>query len=480
MASIKALIEMFRPAFSTPTYDNFSYLMLAWIRCESRRCISNLLRAGRFMPGLRMKPDGEPKHFSIFYRFFSRAKWSLDELGHLLALALKARLGQTVYVLVDDTVCRRTGPFVMGAGIHRDPMRSTLTGKRVRKSAFCWGLQFVTLAVWVPVGFMHSGGIAVPLLFRLHRTRKLCPPEAYCSRPQLFAEMLAVLRSWWLEAHFVVVGDNDYVNRTVFSALDDNMEMVGRFKANAALFDAKVEQTPGPGRRRIWGKRLPSLAELAEDPQLPWKEQILYIYGQQLQLWIKTFEAQWKSAGKDRVLTVVITRDPSGRLEDNYYFRSRPGCSGPKVLIPQSLRWSLESCYRDCKQYMGIEEVQNGFAQGDEPADSTIHGPKAPIERRPIASERTVPFGMLCYSFVVLWYLDHGQPLKDIWWARYLAPWYPHKVTISFVDMLQAFHRQMEQEQLWQTRSDDRVYEKQTTQLARHAPPGADGARKAA
>lgn len=480
MASLKALIEMFRPAFTAPTFDNFSYLMFAWIRCESRRCISNLLRAGRFMPGLIEEQGDGPKHFSVYYRFFTRAKWSLDEVGHLLAKALEHRLGQTVYVLVDDTVCRRNGASVMGAGIHRDPLRSTYSGKRVRQEQFCWGLQFVTLAIWIPMGFMRSGGLAVPVLFRLHRTRKLCPPEQYRTRPELFIEMLEVLRRWWPDRHLLIAGDNDYGNKTVILAMDENMEMVGRLKANAALYDPHFEQLKGRGRRRIWGQRLGSLAEIANDPSLSWREATLYIYGQQVRMWVKSFEAQWKSAGKDRVLTVVITRDPQGRIEDNYFFRTRAGCSVKEVLMPQSLRWTLESCYRDCKQHLGLEDIQNGFARADVRVDATVPGSKAPIERKPTASERTAPFAMLCYGFVILWYLDHGEPLEDILWARILAPWYKQKATISFADMLQAFHRQMEHEQLWQTRSDDGVYEKKIARLAQQPPPGPYGARKAA
>ncbi len=60
-----------------------------------------------------------------------------------------------------------------------------------------------------------------------------------------------------------------------------------------------------------------------------------------------------------------------------------------------------------------------------------------------MSSKRTLPFGMLCYSLVVLWYIEHGHPTRDVALARAMAPWYRHKTSISFADMLAAMRRQL-------------------------------------
>ena len=67
MNTLVPLIEMFRPAFTAPTYADFRYLMLAWLKC-GRTKLSELIRAGRHMTGLLPRRNGEPKHFSAFYR----------------------------------------------------------------------------------------------------------------------------------------------------------------------------------------------------------------------------------------------------------------------------------------------------------------------------------------------------------------------------------------------------------------------------
>lgn len=478
MNTLMATIEMFRPAFTAPTYANFRYLTLAWLTC-GRAKISELVRAGRHMAGLLPKQEGTPKHFSVFYRFFSRARWSLDTLGRMLANAFKPRLSDEVTVLVDDTIFRRTGPRMLGAGLHFDALRSTYSGKEGRRTRYAFGLKFVILAIWVPVGFMKSGGIAVPILFRLYRSPKTCSEDEHTKFTVLAADMINLLEAWWPDRQILVAGDRDYSSQTVLRRLAETTEAVGRLPMDAALYDPNVEQTPGPGRPRKWGTRLMSPRQLARDETRPWKLARLYMYGQQVVLWVKTMQAQWKRAGADRTLTVVLTRDPEGRLDDACFFRTRSECSIREVLIPMSQRWTLESGCRDCKQHLRLEEVQNGFARGQHRADTTQPGPQADPTRAPRASRRTIPIGMLCYGIVVLWYLDHGKPLVDIAWARYLAPWYTHKATISFGDMLDAFRRQMEHEGFWNTRPNDGVGEKTIEHLAAQPPPGPFGPRKA-
>jgi hypothetical protein len=52
--------------------------------------------------------------------------------------------------------------------------------------------------------------------------------------------------------------------------------------------------------------------------------------------------------------------------------------------------------------------------------------------------ERTVPFGLVCVSLVVIWYARYGEPALDLAARRASAPWYRHKHAVSFADMLTA------------------------------------------
>jgi hypothetical protein len=74
-------------------------------------------------------------HFSDYHRFFSQARWCLDQLWRLLAaLLIKAFVGPegVIYLAGDDTLCRKRGLGLFGAGMHHDPLIFSKALKLVR------------------------------------------------------------------------------------------------------------------------------------------------------------------------------------------------------------------------------------------------------------------------------------------------------------------------------------------------------------
>lgn len=450
MGTILPVVQMFASVWTQPSFENARYLMMAWLKTARRAQLSNLLRARRYMPGLVPRnQDGEPKHFSVFYRLFSRAEWSLDQLGHRLAQAFEWRLpdDQEVILMVDDTLQTRSGPRLLGGGIHRDGSVSNDSyGDHTR---FNFGLNFVVLALWIPIDGVEAGGLAIPVGFRLYRSQETCPDEDYTKRTELAAELIAQAAEWWPNRSLVVAVDQEYTCKELFQSRPDSVELVGRFQGRWVARDPDVPPSRrGPPRK--WGDRFGTFEELADDERLPWWNETVEMYGHEVSLQIKWLEIQWKSARPDDRLTVILTRDPTGTYDDAYWVRTCADASIEDVIGPACKRWGLEVAFRNCKQQMRISSVQNGFAQGDEPVSRTS-GPSAPEGREPTASRRTVPFGMITYGIVILWYLKHGTPEADLQRARRQAPWYTHKRGISFRDMLEAFRRQLEAEGLWQS-----------------------------
>lgn len=449
--TILPLIARFRTAFSAPSFANFQFLMLAWLMNPERGWITNCLRAFLHMPDLYPSHDGKLKHFSCFYRLFTRACWELDRLGQLMAAGFEDWLPDTLTVIIDDTLCRRGGPMILGGGVHHDPLETTYRNGKASKG-FSFGLNFVLLALWIPVPFVHAKGVAVPVLFRLYRSKKTCPTDRYRKRTELAAGMLAVVRNWWPKRRIEISVDDEYACKTVLGALDDKMRLYGPMRMDAALYQPHRPEYAGMGRPSVWGDRLLSPRQMAEDDSDRWEQQTLWMYGQKVSLQVKVCHARWKSAGSDTVLTIIVTRDPTGVYEDQCFFVTAARADVQQVITGICRRWTLEVTIRDSKQLLHVEQIQNGFIHRTAPAKTHRKerpGPQAPPEADPKASRRTVPFFMLGYGFVVRWYLEHGDPKRDLTWARFIAPWWPDKATISFNDMLQAFRRQMEHEDLW-------------------------------
>ena len=64
----------------------------------------------------------------------------------------------------------------------------------------------------------------------------------------------------------------------------------------------------GPARKK--GDRLPGMKQWADDPDRPWTKLEFDQFGLHTTLEVKTIQALYYKAGKDRLLTIVLTRRP--------------------------------------------------------------------------------------------------------------------------------------------------------------------------
>jgi hypothetical protein len=95
--------------------------------------------------------------------------------------------------------------------MHHDAARSTCGGGLGRRVAFAFGHNWVVLSIWVPYPWNPLRGLAVPVLFRLYRSKKLCPVADYRKRTELAAEMVATLRTWLPQGRALnLSGDREY------------------------------------------------------------------------------------------------------------------------------------------------------------------------------------------------------------------------------------------------------------------------------
>src|SRR5436305_8943072 len=155
-STFAGLLVAFEPCFHAPSYRTFSLLVAGWIHCVGRRTITAVAVASGGV---------DRCHISVFHRFFSRATWSLDGVGQVVfRLALRwIPVDQPLFVLIDDTLARKTGEGVGLATMHHDPLLSS-----ARKPFCSFGHVWVVLALWVPLPMGWQRGFALPLLSRLY------------------------------------------------------------------------------------------------------------------------------------------------------------------------------------------------------------------------------------------------------------------------------------------------------------------------
>ena len=430
------LLVNFSAMFTGPSFDNFVTLVTGWIACVGRRQISRVIQFGAVHDAGR--------HHSVFYRFFSRARWNADELGkRIFGLVLGVVPdGSPIQLLVDDTLCHRSGPHIWGGGMHYDLMRSNFQGSRIIKS-FSFGHNWVIVSVCVPTPWNPLRVAAIPVAFRLYRSKKLCPADQYCKRTEIARQMVDMVERWTpAGSKLVLVGDTEYASRVVVHELPDRVVFVGPMNMKAAVYQ-RPTRTRAKGRPPKKGARLLSPEQLIAARHIPWAKRSVTLYGRRVKVLMKHQRCLWYSVSGTRLVRMIVTRDPRGRVEDRAYFTTDERMRIDDIAHAFSLRWSQEEMHRNVKQHLGLEDPQNGWwrrTAGRRPS-SKRPGPRPHRDRGSLSAKRTVPFVLTTYALVVLWYFSNGSFQEDVQRKRLQAPWYRQKREPSFCDMLSSLRR---------------------------------------
>lgn len=434
-SGVQSILFSFRSCFSERVFENFTALVCGWILCPGTHTISRALVTARAQ-GLAGKGH------SAYYRFFSQARWSADEVCHVLFRLLLPFFPENIEAAVDDTLCHRAGPHLFGAGMHHDSAKSTYGGKDGARASFAFGHNWVVLSLWAPYPWNRDRGIALPVLLRLYRSKKLCPKAQYRKRTELAAEMLTLLCSWLPEGRTLdLAGDGEYACKTLLRDLPPNVVFTGPMLMDAALF-ARPLKRGGRGRPRFKGDRLASPAQRARRGK--WKKTEVRMYDRDVTILIQSFICLWYTVRGTHLVRVVITRDPRGRWKDRAYFCTDAKRSPEMILARYAHRWLLEVTFQAAKQVLGLEEPRNGWwrRDHDQPAASKKAGPNpnGDIGRR--AVERTVPFIFVVYGIVTIWFFKHGNAHDVAQRQRKAKPWYGLKKEPAYGDMVAALRRE--------------------------------------
>jgi hypothetical protein len=397
-AAVLGVLEVIRPAFTPQTFAKLVVILVGWIRTHGRHAITEAL----VVTGL----SGLRDH-SAFHRVFSTAPWDPDEVGRRLFLFLLRWVDGAVPLVIDDTLAPHKGPEIFGLGCHLDAVRSTR-----RTKVFCFGHNWVVLSVVVRLPFTPRPW-ALPVLFRLYRTHGDCDTagDVHRKKTELAREMLTAVRGWVPDRTLDLAIDQAYCNRTVLHDRPPRLVVFGSLRLDAALTAPSTE----PRRRK--GPRLPTPADLAADPTVPWSHTRVVRYGRRRTIAYKTCVAQWYHSLGPTPVRVVVVRCTTGDRPLRAYFCTDATASVPATLRGYGDRWPTEPTFRDSKQLLGLAETS---------------------ARSPAAVRRTAPMIGLLYTILVVWF--QVCRLGDVPDLLPNRPWNPTKKGASFADILRVAH----------------------------------------
>ena len=411
--SLRALWEeTFRPCLTAPGFANFIVIASGWLLTEGTHAVTE---------ALVVTDVATRRHHEAFHRFFSRGAWSPDLLGRWIFGRIRDALcdAGVVRIVLDDTLAPKKGPHVFGIGSHLDAVRSTK-----RQKVFAFGHCWVTLAVLVRVPF-STRTWALPVLFRLYRTKKECERRGvpHRKKTELARELLDVLSSWVTDRRIELAADSAYCNDTITRDLPERVVLFGAMRPDAVLTEPPPVATPtrSGGRPRKRGPLLRKPEQIARDGRSPWQTTEATLYGRKTTVRFKTLCAQWYRATGTRLVRIVIVATNSGAIPYRVFFSFDATCDVRTILETYAGRWGIEVFFREAKQLLGF-------------ADSRA--------RKEAAVLRVAPFVGLLYSTLVVWFAEgvHRAPIA----APPVRPWYPHKQGLCFADVLRAARRALD------------------------------------
>ncbi len=410
---LAALVEAFRGNFHPQVFATFGSLIAGWIVCVGPRTISEVWQA----TGLAAK-----RHHDTAYAVFHSAAWEWDDLGIVLATLILTHLvpGGVVWVAVDDTLCHKRGAKVAFGGIFLDAVLSSK-----RHKSFRFGLNWVVLGLAVPIPMRADRYFCLPVLWRLYRKKG---QAGHKPRPQSAAELARRLAEANPDRAFWLVGDSAYVNAALLQDRPANLQVIGPLHWKAALFQRPAPRRPGQrGATRKKGDRLPTPRAMIEDIKTYPAEPMEIAFPQLTrELRVQVIrDVLWYRGSKTDPIAVVLVRDPLGQWRDEALVTTDPGASAAFVIQGYCRRWSVELCFFDSKQHLGL------------------HDPRVRSER---SVERAHPMAWFLESLVILWYCVEGHRGSHVEKDR---PWYKAKVTPTFTDMLGALRLQMWEHEIY-------------------------------
>lgn len=343
--------------------------LLAHLVCPGRHTVSGLITVF----------GGQFKDWTADYSLYAKDRVQVEAIFTQVRRQVEA-LGapeRPLCVALDDTILRKVGKCIPGTAFRKDPLGPAFNLNLV------WAQRRLQLSAAVADG--EGGARMIPICFEEASTprkpRQGSDEEALVAyKEQMKQRNLNAVAIRTLEhlqnqralehggvappLHAVV--DGSYTNKNTLRNLPAKTTLIGRIRKDAKL-SAKPEAQKPKGRKRIYGRDLPTPEEIREDPAIAWVKVEARAGGKIRKFEVKTIApVRWRVAGAIDLRLVVI-RPVGYRLRKGARkLYTQPAyliCTDPHLPIEDLLqeyiwRWDIEVNHRDEKTILGVGQAQ--------------------------------------------------------------------------------------------------------------------------
>lgn len=320
------------------------------------------------------------KDWSSNYKLFSQNRINNEALFSVIrqeVISINGHQDQNIYAHMDDTLFRKTGKNVSGAKWMRDPLGPPF------QTNLIWGQRFLQISLSlfkneavlqnksIPIDLVHC-----PLPVKPKKESDEAKVIEYKEQQKkmklskIGSERINHLRENLNDdghnsKQLVVSVDGSYTNETVLKNMCDNIIIIGRIRKDAKLF--QIPESNEIGRKRIYGKPLPTPEEIRQSNEYPWQEVQAWACGKEHTFNLKVLpNIRWRKSG-DKNLQLVIIRPVGYKLTKTSRINYRDPiyliCTNPELNINKLLqaymwRWGIEVNFKEQKTFLGCGQAQ--------------------------------------------------------------------------------------------------------------------------
>ena len=315
---IRTILSFFSESFSRPSFKFFSCFIISFIQLGKEVHTSSMVRSLAHSIMHRAS-------LSSFTRFLGEYRWTVEEVTetalHQFFQRLQITVRDVLFLIVDDTLLKKTGKRIPGCGWHKD---------HAQNMANVFGHQ------WVVSALLYKDFL-LPLWAKLYHpkgTRGCGPFETKIALAKRIIQRLRLP----VPCKLCILADSWYWAKTLVKVCRKcGYHMISQLKSNSVL--------------SMHGKRtkVTSLLTLT----VSFREVSLFVYGKNKRLEVARFIGDIKGLGK---VAVVVVKEK--RKKPIYLVCTNLHLPAIVVIQYYAKRWKIEQMIKDLKQRLGLGHYQ--------------------------------------------------------------------------------------------------------------------------
>jgi hypothetical protein len=308
-------------------------------------------------------------------------RMNIEKLFEVSTKVCLENMAQNQFLIahMDDTIIRKSGKKISGTSWRRDPLGPAF------HTNFIWAQRFIQISLSlhdegmncesraIPVDFYHCPSVRKPskdatesdlLTFKENQKKQNLSLQGL-QRIKHFREQLD--NHGAQDRELLLSVDGSYTNGPILKNLPSKVTLIGRIRKDVHLnFLPETEKTKG--RNLIYGTEVPTPEQIRQSEDIPWNEVKAWAAGRTHKFKVKVINSvRWRSAGKDRLLQMVVIAPLGYRLKKGgrmlyrkpaYLICTDNNLPIDKLIQAYIWRWEIEVNFRDEKTVNGCGDAQ--------------------------------------------------------------------------------------------------------------------------